>query len=599
MNQLSKPVYVVSIVLVLLGAGRGRPMRIESSAPPKVGSTEDLLRCSSESEIGQFGGNLVFAQRSEPKTLNPLIASDGSSKQIIALITADLIHINRYTQGTECALARSWEVSASGMQYTLHLRRGLRFSDGQPFDADDVIFSFRAYLDARIQSPQRDLLTIAGKPITFYKLDPNTIRFELARPYAAAERIFDSVAILPRHLLEKPYEGGHLTQVWGLNTPPREMAGLGPFRVKEYVPGQRLVLERNPYFWKTDAKGNRLPYLNQLIALFVGNADAQAVRFASSDIDVADRLSASSFLLLQKDQRTRGFRLYNLGPGLEYSFLFFNLNQFDTTGLSAIREKQDIFRQVAFRRAVSVAIDRKALVRLAYHGLAYPSATFVTPGNKLWVNHAIPEPVASADTARQILRDAGFSWTEDGHLRSPEGKTVEFTIAHSATDSQYAEMAALIQRDLEQIGMTVKVVPLDFHALLDRVFRTFNYEAVILSLLSGDTDPNSEINVWRSGGATHLWDLSAKPHQPQWQQEIDRLLSEQMVALDYKKRKSIYDTVQLLIWKNVPIICLVSQNVLIAAKQQIGNFRPAILSDHTLWNAEQLFLRPGQQLTLR
>ena len=194
----------------------------------------------------------MVALRSEPKTLNPVIANDISSREVIGQMTADLIHINRYTQLSESALAKSWKVSSDERRYTLELRHDLRFSDGAPLDADDVVFSFKVYLDERVNAPQRDSLLVGETPITVRKVDPYTVTFTLARPYASAERLFDSVAILPRHLLERAYSEGKLAQAWTLDTPPDRIAGLGPFRLKEYVPGQRLTLERNPYYWKRD-----------------------------------------------------------------------------------------------------------------------------------------------------------------------------------------------------------------------------------------------------------------------------------------------------------------------------------------------------------
>src|SRR5205823_1752705 len=125
---------------------------------------------------------------------------------------------------------------------------GRQFADGYPMDADDVLFSFRLYLDEKVHAPQRDLLVFDGKPISLQKVDSHTIVFQLPKPYGVMERMFDGWAILPRHLLEKPYEEGKIAQVGALTTPPNQWAGLGPFRLKEYVAGQRLVLERNPNY---------------------------------------------------------------------------------------------------------------------------------------------------------------------------------------------------------------------------------------------------------------------------------------------------------------------------------------------------------------
>ena len=225
-----------------------RSSQAATAAPEPIHAGEEVQKASGEA--GRYGGRLVVALRAEPKTFNPVIAADSPSRAVVWQMIGDLVHINRYTQKTEPALAKSWSASSDGRRFIVQLRRGLRFSDGQPLDADDVLFSFQVYLDENVHAPQRDLLIVGGKPITLRKLDSYRIEFELAQPYAAAERLFDGFAILPRHLLEKAYREGKLAQAWTLNTPPAEIAGLGPFRLKEYVPGQRLVLERNPYYWK-------------------------------------------------------------------------------------------------------------------------------------------------------------------------------------------------------------------------------------------------------------------------------------------------------------------------------------------------------------
>src|SRR6185503_998032 len=154
------------------------------------------------------------------------IAVDRPSKDLVQRMNADLIHINRATQRTEAALAKSWTVSRDGLRYTVTLRRGIQFSDGHPFDADDVVFSFRVYLDEKVASPQRELLTVGGKPIAVRKQDQHTVIFELSEPYAAAERLFDNVAMLPRHLLQKAYDEGRLTEAWSPATAAAEFAGL-------------------------------------------------------------------------------------------------------------------------------------------------------------------------------------------------------------------------------------------------------------------------------------------------------------------------------------------------------------------------------------
>ncbi len=567
--------------------------------PRQANSPEELLTLPGE--IGRPGGRLVVSLRAEPKTLNPLTAADAPSREVIGAMQADLVHINRATQLTEPALAQSWKVSPDGLQYTVTLRKGLRFSDGQPLDADDVLFTFRLFLDETLHATQRDLLIVGGKPIIVRKVDTWTVIFQFAKTYGAGERLFDGFAILPRHLLERPYQEGKLGQFWTLSTLANEWAGLGPFRLKEYVPGQRLVLERNPYYWKSDLKGNRLPYLDQLVFLFVPSADAQVLRFQSGETDVISRLGAENFSVQSRQQR--GYTMTDAGPGLEYNFLFFNLNDLAEKASPEMRRKQRWFREVKFRQAVSAAVDREAIVRLVYQGRGAPLWGPVTPGDRRWVNASIPRPARSLEKSRSLLKDAGFSWTTgpngDSALVDSDGKPVEFSILTSSSNADRMKMATLIQDDLKQLGLRVQAVPLEFRSLVDRVTQTKEYDACVLGLVTSDADPNPDLNVWLSSGGSHLWNPGQQHPATAWEAEIDRLMEQQLTAPSYEPRKKLYDRVQQILAEEQPMIFLASPDILAGAKDTIGNFHPTVLESYVLWNVEQLYFRNGAESTAR
>jgi peptide/nickel transport system substrate-binding protein len=562
-----------------------------SSAAHGAQSQAGEERMVAESASGRSGGRLVIAMRSEPKTLNPVLAQDAPSRDVIRCLTADLIEINRASQKTEPALAKSWTISRDGKQYTLRLRRGLRFSDGQPFDADDVIFSFQVYLDEKVDSPQRDLLVVGGKPISVEKVDQYTVRFEMAQPYAAAERLFDGVAILPRHLFEGIFRKGAFSDAWNVSMAPGEFAGLGPFRLKEYVPGQRIVLERNPYYWKQDKSGQRLPYLDQVVFLFVASEDAQVIRFQAGDADILTRFSAEDFSVLERQQSAKHYHLDDLGAGLEYNFLFFNLNSVDSKALPEIARKQAWFQDKRFRQAVSAAIDRGSIVRLVYNGRATPLWSQVTPGNRLWIDPNIHHPAMSIAHARELLQSAGFSWKSGGALVDNHGSPVEFSILTSSSNAQRVKIATLIQDDLSKLGMNVQIASLEFHTMVDRLLTTHDYEAAVMGLVSGDADPTAEMNVWMSNGDTHLWHPNETQPATPWEAEVDRLMQQQLITLDYTKRKRLYDRVQEIVADELPVICLVSPNILVGASDRVGNFLPAILDPYTLWNIDQLYIQ--------
>jgi peptide/nickel transport system substrate-binding protein len=572
------------IAIFLAGCGSAA-----ASRPP---SPEELL--TSRTSPGIPGGNLIVAMRTEPKTLNPVISNDASSREIIAQTTADLIHVNRKSQLPEPALATSWSVSSDHLRYTLQLRKGIRFSDGSPFDADDVVFSFKVYLDERVDAPQRDSLIISGKPISVRKTGPYTVVFDLASPYASAERLFDSVVILPSHLLQQSYFQGKLIHAWGLSTPPQEMAGLGPFYLKNYVPGQRLTLVRNPYYWKIDQEGNRLPYLTEMTFVFAGSEDAEVIRFESGEADILNRISSQNYSVLKKESTGRHLQLYDLGPGLEYNFLLFNLNATLPTQGGDISRRQAWFKEVKFRQAISSAIDRNAMNRLIYLGRGTPLWTHVSSGNLAWFDPAIPRPPRSLERSRQLLKEAGFSWRGNGKLVDSNGEPVSFSVVASSSSSQRVQMATMLQQDLSDIGIEVQVVPLEFRGMLDRVFKTHNYDVAVMGLGSGDVDPNSQMNVLLSSGDDHLWNLGQSQPATAWEAEIDHLMKNQVSAVVPSDRKRIYDRVQEIVRQNEPMVFLVSPNVLVGATQRLGNFNPSVLDPQTLWNSEQLYFRPQQ-----
>jgi peptide/nickel transport system substrate-binding protein len=587
---------ILSILLLPLLAVAGH---LAAASTQQKSAKEELLVLPGEA--GRPGGRLVVSLRGEPKTLNPLIAADARSRDVIGVMQADLVHINRTTQLTEPALAKSWKISPDGLAYTLVLRQGIKFSDGQPLDADDVLFTFRVYLDENVHATQRDLLIVGGKPIAVRKVDAHTVVFQLAKTYGVGERLFDGLAILPRHLLEKPYKEGKLGQIGSLATAADQWGGLGPFRLKEYVAGQRLVLERNPYYWKSDAKGNRLPYVDELVFLFVPNADAQVLKFQSGETDMISQLGAENFSVLSRQQR--GYAMVDAGAGLEYNFLFFNLNDASEKTSPEMQRKQKWFREVKFRQAVSAVVDREAIVRLVYQGRGAALWGLVAPGNRRWGNEKLAHPARSLERARTLLKEAGFSWNNgpngESTLLDSSGKPVEFSILTSSSNADRAKMAALLQDDLKQLGMRVQVVPLEFRSLLDRVTQTKEYDACVMGIASFDADPNSDINVWLSSGGTHLWNPSqAHPATP-WEAEIDRLIEEQMSARTFEQRKKLYDRAQEVLAENQPLIFLASPNILAGAKNSIGNFHPAVLEPYVLWNVEQLYLKNGTENATR
>jgi len=228
-------------------------------------------------------------------------------------------------------------------------------------------------------------------------------------------------------------------------------------------------------------------------------------------------------------------------------------------------------------------------VRLVYLGRAAALATPVAGGNKLWIDGKLPPLDRNLAHAKKLLSGDGYRWSSGGALLDPEGHGVGFSIIVSSSNSERMEMAALLQEDWKQLGIRVEIVPLDMRSILDRVTRTYDYEVAMLGMVTGDADPNPDINTWLSSGASHWWRPSQKTPATAWESEIDSLMRQQLVTRRYEDRKRMFDRVQELLMENLPLIPLVSPHILTGARQPLANFRPAVMDHYALWNVEEMY----------
>jgi peptide/nickel transport system substrate-binding protein len=197
--------------------------------------------------------------------------------------------------------------------------------------------------------------------------------------------------------------------------------------------------------------------------------------------------------------------------------------------------------------------------------------------------------VRSLEKARELLKAAGFSWKPDNTLVDANQQPVEFTILVSSSNAQRGQMATLIQQDLKAIGITAHIVPLEARSANDRVLNSHDYEAIVMGLVSGDADPTPDMNVLMSNAQTHLWHLNEKSPATPWEAEIDQLMQKQLVTINYRQRKKIYDRVQEVLAQQLPVVYLASPNILVGAQEDLGNFHPAVIEQYTFWNADELF----------
>jgi len=518
----------------------------------------------------QAGSELHFCLRGEPKTFNPLLVEDDASETIRYLTGGVLIRLNRQTQALEPGLALSWKVSQAGRRITFRLRSGLRFSDGSPFSAEDVAYTMKALMDPQLHSPTGDSFRSGEGQVDVQVPSAENVVVTFPAPVAGLERLFDQVAILSAH------------------SPKKEMAVLGPFYVADYSPGSFVLLHRNPNYWKKDKEGKTLPYLDSVRLDIQRNRDIELLRFRRGEIHLINTLDSEYFERLQKEAPGA---VHDAGTGLDSEFIWFN--QVPAAPLPEF--KKSWFRTTEFRQAVSMAINRADLCRIVFGGHAQPAFGPVSPANQFWFNSSLPVPKYDSAGALRLLARAGFR-LEDGILRDSLGKSVEFTVITNAGNKSREQMVTMIQQDLLQIGIKVNLVTLDFPSLIERITRTYDYEACLLGLVNTDLDPNSQMNVWLSSAENHQWNPKQSNPATAWEAELDHLMRAQSSAATDKKRKSDFDKVQQIVAEQQPFIYLVNKNAMSAFSPAVVGSSPSVLDPHTFWNAELLRLGPDPAL---
>jgi len=247
-------------------------------------------------------------------------------------------------------------------------------------------------------------------------------------------------------------------------------------------------------------------------------------------------------------------------------------------------------KRIAFRRAISEAINRADLARVVFRGHAQAALGPVSPANKFWFNAKLKPGAYSPDIAFKALQAEGFR-LENGILKDKAGNAVVFSIITNAGNKYRERMATMIQEDLHKIGIQVNVVTLDFPSLIERMTQTFDYEAILLGLTNIELDPNGQMNVWLSSSENHQWNPSEKAPETEWEAEIDRLMRAQASSADPKKRKESFDRVQEIALEQAPFIYLVNRNALSAVAANVQGASPVILVPQTYWNVERLSVK--------
>ena len=536
------------------------------------------------SDVSTRGGVLTSSLRSEPRTFNRWVDRNFPPELISQLTQSKLIRINRSTQEIEPALAQSWTASPDNQTFTLTLREA-DWSDGTPFTSADVLFTFKAVYDPKVNSVLASALLVGGQPLAVTAPDAHTVVIKYPGPFGPGIAMLDNLSIAPKHKLEAALTAGTFAQAWGVATPVNELVSLGPFVLSRYEPGQRLVFDRNPHYWKKDASGAALPNLDQLILEVVPDQNAELVRLQAGQIDMLQQQVRPEDIATLRPMADQGkVKLLELGVGTDPDLFFFNLRPErwakDPRGSWMARKE--------FRQAISHAVDREAFANTVFLGAGVPIWGPITPGNQKWFSPNVPRYGFSVDKAKALLAGLGLANRDaDEWLEDEKGTEARFTLLTYRGNSSLERGSAVLREDLRPLGIAVDVVALEQGALTERMVKG-DFEAIAFFFSSSNLDPAMNPDFWLSSGSAHIWNIGQASPATEWEKQVDGLMQKVMSGTDQAERKQFFDQVQKIFAENLPVIYFVAPRMYMGVSSRVGSMSPTILRPQLLWSADTL-----------
>lgn len=564
---------------------------------PKTVTINGVDYMQSQAPVGKFGGSIVFSTIGEgPKTFNPFNTKDATSSAMAAMMFDGLVSTEPEAGRVIPKLAKSYEISPDGKTYTFNLRRGIKWSDGNPITADDVEFSWNKILLAGLgNTSTRDSLVIEGQLPKVEKIDTYTVKFTIIKPFAPFLRMLGA-PIAPKHIFEPVVKKGekYFDSFWSTTTSPEDFVINGPFKLKQYLAAQRVVFVRNPDYYEINLKDERLPYLDKVIYLIVGDLNNETLKFEAHELDVIG-LRGSNVGRYKRKEAKSDYTIYNLGPDTGTMFVALNLNtrKNDQGKYYVARKKQVWFNDINFRKAIDWALDRKSMVNNIANGLASPLFTSESL-NSIYLNKALANGHSQdVNKAKSYLRKSEFYWRQ-GILYDKFGNRVEFDLYTNAGNTEREAIGVMVKQDLEDLGMKVNFKPVEFNTLVNKLVNTYDWDLVIMGLTGSPLEPHDGKNVWYSNGSLHLFNQrpSSKKVTDKlpWEAKLDKIFDEASLKLNYKDRKKLYDEYQQIIYDEKPIIYLYSPLRVTAIRKKFGNIYPSTLSGVS-YNLDEIYIK--------
>ncbi|MGF1491873.1 MAG: ABC transporter substrate-binding protein [Microcoleaceae cyanobacterium] len=552
---------------------------------------------------------LVVPTPSGPGTFNyPL---NQSAYSVFGYLYDPLMQENPVTGELEPSLAERWQVSPNGLEIVITLRKNLKWSDGQPLTVDDILFSYNdVYLNDQIPSSFKDILRVGQSREfpTVEKLDQRRVKFSVPEPFAPFLRYVGGLPILPAHVLKETIEttdkNGDLIflSTWGTDTPPEQLIGNGAYQIQSYTPNQRVILERNPYYWRQDEAGNPQPYIEQVVWQIIESTDNQLLNFRSGSLDTLD-VQPEAFPLLKPEEERGKYTIYSPGPDAGTIFVCFNLNKGKNANGKPFVDpiKSRWFNDRNFRQAVYYGINREVMKNNVYLGLGelqhasipVQSPFYLSPEEGLKTYEYDPEK------AKQLLLESGFTYGPAGRLLDADGNRVRFTLLVSAGRKVREQMATQINQDLNKLGIQVDAQYLSFNTYVKRLSQARTWDAYLGGFTGGSgVEPHGGYNIWSVDGRLHTFNQGPQPGEGEiqgrevsdWEQQIDDIFVQASQEFDEAKRKQLYGEFQKIVSEEVPFLYMVNPLSFEAIRDRFENLEYTPLGG-AFWNLHELRIK--------
>ena len=503
------------------------------------------------------------------------------------------------------ALAENWDWQDNGHTFKLTLREHLYWSDGTPLSTKDVLFTFKnIILNPASPANYLEVFSHNGIVSEIIATDDRHIEFRLPAPLAAIPYTLTYLPILPAHKISpRQASPENLHTLWNTSTLPADMPASGPFMLKKYQPGVKITLRRNPYFFRTDSRGHRLPYADELELYVIPHTSARMAMFAAGRLDYFEP-SPQDFLLLQKQKNSRGkYQLLHGRPAKNHPSVTHIAFNFDAPDAA----KAALFRSRDFRIAMEHLLNRPLIISRVYQGLARVQGTFITEQNQQFYD-AQSDAMRreyNPDKAKNILDQLGLiDRNGDGWRDFPDGSPlVLFIVAPTGTLTQKeADIALLYSMSLNEAGIQTILQKLDGAAMMDKIKRR-DFDIVLRSI-ANSPDPLVRVRViWQPGQFLYYFHPSTydkennKPNaqaMTDWEKQLMNLYEQANITHDEKKRGEYYAQIQRIYAQYLPVIFTVRQDNLYAAQKDLAN---VALTDEGLlafstWTAAKNIIRP-------